>query len=112
MDDKRTKIQAQLDAVRTSYIASLIGKRESIRSNWDQLKSSWMADKYDQIYLIIHGLAGSAETFGFPQITQQARTVVNYFKKLNPQTAPVSMDEIHEINQEMMKLLKLLQQPK
>ena len=112
MDDKRTKIQAQLDAVRTSYIASLINKRESLRSNWDQLKSCWAADVFDQLYLIIHGLAGSAETFGFPQITQQARTVVNYFKKLNPHTAPISHDEINEINQEIMKLLQLLQQPK
>lgn len=109
MDDKHAKIQAQLDAVRISYIASLRDKQEAVYTHWNKLKTGWCAEAFDQLYMVIHGLAGSAETFGFPQITKQARLVVNYFKSLNPHAAPVAADYVTEIDQEVLKLLELLQ---
>jgi len=109
-DDKHAKIQAQLDAIRISYIASLKDKHDAVLGNWESLKSDWGADTYDQLYLVIHGLAGSAETFGFPQITRQARNVVNQFKKLNPHTAPASIETVRDVDLDILKLLDLLRQ--
>ena len=110
MKDKHSKIQAQLDAIRVSYIASLKSKRETIEVNWQKLNDAWMADTYDSLYLVIHGLAGSAETFGFPEITQQARVVVNQFKELNPHRPPASGELVQEINCNIETLMKTLRE--
>jgi len=111
MNDKHAKIQAQLAAVRTAYIASVKDKQQAITTNWDKLKSHWDNDTYDALYIVIHGLAGSAETFGFPQITRQARHVINLFKA-GKQTAQANSLVTAEIDQEINKLLMLLQQTK
>ena len=110
MNDKHSKIQAQLDAIRLSYIESLKTKRETIEVNWASLNNDWVADTYDSLYLVIHGLAGSAETFGFPEITQQARVVVNEFKELNPHHAPKSGDLVHQIDRDIGILMQTLRQ--
>ena len=78
--------------------------------NWAKLNNEWIADTYDSLYLVIHGLAGSAETFGFPEITQQARIVVNQFKQLNPHHPPQSVDMLSEINRDIETLVQTLQE--
>ena len=108
MNDKHSKIQAQLDAIRLSYIESLKSKRETIELNWASLNNEWLADTYDALYLVIHGLAGSAETFGFPQITQQARVVVNQFKELNPHHPPESGNLVAQIDRNIEILMQTL----
>lgn len=110
MNDKHAKIQAQLDAIRVSYIASLKSKRETIEVNWLKLNDEWHADTYDSLYLVIHGLAGSAETFGFPEITQQARVVVNQFKELNPHRPPTNGDLVQEISLNIETLMTTLRE--
>ena len=110
MNDKHSKIQAQLDAIRLSYIESLKSKRETIEVNWSNLNNDWVADTYDSLYLVIHGLAGSAETFGFPEITQQARVVVNQFKELNPHHPPASGDLVQQIDRDIGILMQTLRQ--
>lgn len=110
MDNKHSKIQEKLDAIRISYIASLSQKRESIETSWSNLNNEWIADTYDSLYLVIHGLAGSAETFGFPEITQQARTVVDQFKELNPHHPPVEPAILTEISEQIETLLETLRQ--
>lgn len=77
----QAEIEAQLAEVRRSYIASLETKRDAIVSQWTSLRGQWDDDTYQSLYLIIHSLAGSAETFGLGEITQHARKVVNQFKR-------------------------------
>jgi HPt (histidine-containing phosphotransfer) domain-containing protein len=75
------EIQARLAEVRQSYCESLAAKRDEIVTKWSSLNQQWDNEIYQSLYLIVHNLAGSAETFGLAQITRDARTVVDLFKQ-------------------------------
>jgi|GEM_PF-1920523 chemotaxis protein histidine kinase CheA len=75
------EIEARLAEVRKSYIMSLTEKREAIVTKWATLSAQWNDETYQSLYLIIHSLAGSAETFGLAAITRDARKVVDLFKQ-------------------------------
>lgn len=77
----QSEIQARLKEVRRSYIASLVEKREAVETQWSILTKQWQPDNYQSLYLIIHSLAGSAETFGLSEITIAARRVIDLFKQ-------------------------------
>jgi chemotaxis protein histidine kinase CheA len=74
------EIEARLAEVRMSYLNSLSDKREAIETQWTTLSTQWQPDTYQSLYLIIHSLAGSAETFGLAEITRDARAVIDLFK--------------------------------
>ena len=99
-------IQDKLEKIRLSYVSSLIEKKEAIDTHWQSLKTSWDQEIKNAMYLIIHGIAGSAETFGMPELTQQARTVLDLLKKVKPD----SIDEnlMNKIDNEIGGLLKKL----
>ena len=99
-------IQKKLEQIRLSYIASLAEKKEAIDTHWSTLKTNWDTEIHDAMYLIIHGIAGSAETFGMPELTQQARTILELLKRVNDD----SIDEhlVEKIDDEISKLLNKL----
>lgn len=84
----QAEIEAQLAEVRRSYIASLEQKRDDIVNQWTALCAQWNPDTYQSLYLIIHSLAGSAETFDLAEVTHDARMVVNQFKQHAHQQPP------------------------
>jgi HPt (histidine-containing phosphotransfer) domain-containing protein len=83
-----TDTQAKLELVRLSYLASLQNKRDAIHENWQQLAKSWTPENFDALYIILHGIAGSAETFGLPEVTQEARELVDKLKLLSKSSPP------------------------
>jgi len=73
-------IQQQLAKVRISYIESLTEKKSKLQQLWGTLKTQWLDKVYQELYIIIHGLAGSAGTFDLPDISDRAREIINIFK--------------------------------
>lgn len=100
-------IQEKLEKIRQSYIATLDEKRVAIDKHWCSLTNHWNEDAQDAMYMIIHGIAGSAETFGFPELTQQARIVLNHLKRVDPDQ--LNAQPFHDANSEMLGLLKILE---
>lgn len=100
-------IKEKLEKVRQSYISTLIEKRNAIDTHWSVLKENADEETGSKMYLIIHGIAGSAETFGFPELTKQARSTLDYIKEVN--TANSVMRLTDEINRELEKLIVLLE---
>lgn len=86
MSDKT--IQEKLEVVKKSYAASLKEKSSAIKENWETLCSKWDQDVLHQLHIIVHGLAGSAETFGFVEITTEARGIVDKLKQLDKNRPP------------------------
>ncbi len=100
----QAEIEAQLAEVRRSYIASLEDKRDAIVNQWTSLHQQWSDETYQSLYLIIHSLAGSAETFGLIKVTQDARLVVNQFKQY-AQQQPLHADVITSISASIDQLV-------
>ena len=76
-------IQARLAEIRQSYITSLTSRRDNIIELWAALQAQWHTTECKTLHRLVHSLAGSAETFGFADITQCARTLVDDFRQLD-----------------------------
>jgi HPt (histidine-containing phosphotransfer) domain-containing protein len=89
-----TDIQAQLQAIRASYCASLPEKLARIELLWRQLQQD-QSNKviYEEFYRLLHSIAGSAETFGLPELTRAARSIVQQLKHTNDITALTAVSE-------------------
>jgi HPt (histidine-containing phosphotransfer) domain-containing protein len=112
----QTEIEARLAEVRRSYIASLQAKRDSIELQWSTLLAQWDSDTFQSLYLIVHSLAGSAETFGLTTITQDARKVVEQLKRhdrqypLDAQCLPTLTADLQQLIHSMTAVLEKLDQ--
>ncbi|MEJ2360305.1 MAG: Hpt domain-containing protein [Gammaproteobacteria bacterium] len=87
MKFSQEEIEARLNAIRQDYLCSLQEKRDAIMANRAALQRNWDNDVYHALYLIVHSLAGSAETFGLVELTRTARSLVNAFKQYGDEHA-------------------------
>lgn len=67
------KLQQQLDAIRAQYTDILPERLANINSKWHQLLTAWTPSAAQELTNMCHSLAGSATTFGFPEITRLSR---------------------------------------
>jgi HPt (histidine-containing phosphotransfer) domain-containing protein len=104
MNDKLKDIEEKFAAIKASYTADLENKLTSIEEYWHKLSNQgWDSENAKSLHHIIHGLAGSAETFGFPQITKLARHADITFKRINARH-PDKM-EIAELAKDLNSLI-------
>ena len=82
---KSSDIKAKLEAVRLSYIDSLSEKHVQLKILCSNLNNEWKQKDYDALYLILHSFAGSAETFGFSNLSKISRAIVDSFKTAKKQ---------------------------
>ena len=102
-------INAQLANVRTSYIESLADKKLAMLEHWNVLKVDWNEQSYQDLYIIIHSLAGSAGTFDLPDITEYAKDIVNLFKECNPEQNTLTDKLIKETQIKIERLIQSME---
>lgn len=72
-DSAMTKVDSRLDALQARYLASLAGKRADIEQAWQALRADCSDTASQETLLkLVHRLAGSAESYGFPEIGRSA----------------------------------------
>lgn len=86
-------IQEQFDSLRRSYAARLQEKFAFAEEAWATLKTSWDAATFADLHRVIHGLAGSGATFGFPAVSTAARAMDNYLKLIQGSTTQPGAEE-------------------
>ena len=75
------KIKEQLQAVRASYAARLPNKLDEIDRQWKMLNGAdWDAGVAEVLQRLVHGLAGSGSTFGFPLLGEVSRSMEQLLK--------------------------------
>ncbi len=63
-----------LDELHRQYHDSLASKREDLRKAWDPLcDEAATAAQVAHLHLLLHRLAGSAGTYGYPELAQRAK---------------------------------------
>lgn len=105
-------IEKKLDKVRESYILSLAEKRVSIQTLWQKLLTDWQTPVFNELYIVIHSMAGSAGTFNLEKITQCARIVVELFKENKSNEIKPDDALLQTIDSELDKLLIIIAQTK
>ncbi len=74
MSDLREEFEKKLGEARAKYVNSLPGKISEIVLIWNQLnRNEWRTEVVAKMQNLAHNLAGSGRTFGFPQLSAQAR---------------------------------------
>jgi len=106
-------MEARLAEIRRSYLDSLCEKREAIYSCWRELSQQWNTETYRKLFMIVHSLAGSAETFGFAEVSATARVLMEQLRPLadgdvsiQPSLAMAKMQADYE---QLLASLKLTQ---
>ncbi len=80
---------ARLALLRQEYAQMLPDKLCELRVLWDGLSTGeWSAEQLGQFIRLAHSLAGSAGTYGFPQVGARARALELAAKSLPTDTMP------------------------
>lgn len=103
----KDNFEEKLAEIRRSYITTMAPKREEIEEYWEALTDKWDNETQKKLYMIIHGIAGSAETFGFPELTRQARAVIDHLKQQDPSMPDEQF--VVKLQPEVSALLKMLE---
>jgi diguanylate cyclase (GGDEF)-like protein len=75
MTDKRLDKHAKLKRLQVRYIAELPDKVSVLQTAWNQLQADKDQDVARELCRQVHNLAGSAGTFGFSTLSEQARSL-------------------------------------
>jgi diguanylate cyclase (GGDEF)-like protein len=76
-------LQAELKALRETYIAQLPRKFEQLEECWNSLRENPSdLNQLKNLHLLVHRLTGSGATYGFSALSEEARTLELYLKPL------------------------------
>jgi HPt (histidine-containing phosphotransfer) domain-containing protein len=98
-----TNIEDKLSAIHTSYENKLQLKIHEIQSLWDNLMMNWNTEELTKCHSLVHTLHGSAGTFGFNEVSTQARKLEIILKEILDQDA-ASLKQIEMIQQLLVDL--------
>jgi diguanylate cyclase (GGDEF)-like protein len=86
-DGMQTDTLSELDSLALDYAKELPAKIREIEKGWKEIsEGEWSSAARDKICLMAHKLAGSGETFGFPDISSSAHLLEQLLKKVDVMT--------------------------
>lgn len=100
-------IQAKLQALRASYHAQLPARVAEIETVWQTLQGQPQASGLKELHRKVHSMAGSAGTFGMPDLGKAARHVEERLKAVLEAQARFCGDDEHAISSGIAKLRRL-----
>jgi len=113
MDTQELTLEEKLKALRDTYGAQLPSKLAEVTEFWAHLcEQSWDWTITENLHRSVHTLAGSAPTFGFTDVGQNARKVEHVLKEwIANQTSPTE-SERHTISALITTLTNVTTIPK
>ena len=112
MNNTTDDTQEMLRLLRENYAARLPEKLKQIKEYWQTLEQSgWETETAQKLHALVHKLAGSGASYGFPEVSQTARDLEVYLEEiLENQTSPTSnwqteikqmLDELYQATSEI-----------
>ena len=94
MDNQKPTLEERLSVLREAYRQQVPAKLNEISALWSSLNTGdWDWDIAHKIHLRTHTLAGSAPTFGFVKLGQNARRIEHLCKQWIDNNKAPSEDE-------------------
>jgi HPt (histidine-containing phosphotransfer) domain-containing protein len=75
VSERKPDIHAQLRALQQDYAVRLPAKAAEISTRFAALRDQWSADDAAELRRLVHNLAGSGASYGFPEVSAGARQV-------------------------------------
>jgi chemotaxis protein histidine kinase CheA len=83
--------EAEFQALCLEYAEKLPARLQVIEEVWQELRrGSGATDGLEHFFRLLHSLAGSGTTFGFPALSQMARQLCNLLKPALESGAPLT----------------------
>jgi diguanylate cyclase (GGDEF)-like protein len=83
MGDDFSEFQKKLQELWEVYSAQLPRKLEEIERRWKALQAgNWSSSELQEFHRLVHGIAGSAGTFGYTQLGEKARLLEQAIKPM------------------------------
>ncbi len=95
---------AEFDALCADYAARLPTRIAQIEQAWQELRSDWKPEKAKSFYTMIHKLAGTGATFGFPGLTEVGRAMEDGLRPLLDAGAQPTDAELAPVSASLAKL--------
>lgn len=77
-----SNVQKKLDALCKFYTKNLPNKIQDLENLWKKQQQHWDLIEFQDFYREVHGLCGSAGTYGYPELSTAARTMEVFLKTL------------------------------
>lgn len=96
MSEDQTDIHLRLRALQLDYAARLPDKALEISSRFATLRSNWSPDEAMELRRLVHNLAGSGASYGFPEVSVGARKAEHALDAAlaAPPTTPAEFDVV------------------
>jgi HPt (histidine-containing phosphotransfer) domain-containing protein len=75
VNERKADLHAQLQALQQDYAARLPGKAAEISTRYAALRDRWNPVDATELRRLVHNLAGSGASYGFPEVSGGARQV-------------------------------------
>ncbi len=104
-----SKLNSRLEELRKQYEKTLPQKLEKIEQGWSKLcQINWSEALLDKLTALAHQLAGSGKTFGFPQVSIEARELETLLGNLQAKSLPPNSQEKAQISAKVAELVGAL----
>ena len=98
-------LTAKLKALNDAYAAQLPEKFVQLEQAWNQLPiDEWHEEGFQSLHHMLHSLTGSGKTFGFPALSDVARSLEAELKRLAQARAVLNEDQRKYIDGAMAEL--------
>ena len=101
------EFQERLCLLATTFIEELPDKINEIEGLWSKLLGEWESGMLQEIHRAVNNLAGSSKTFGFSELSIEARVLEQIFKNLLLQQVSADAFQANRISQQILELKKI-----
>lgn len=107
--EAQEKLLANVKKMQEKFGSNLGSRLDTISEHWEQAKAEPESEsKQLDLYRQVHSLAGSAGTFGFPQVGDAARHLLNAIKLWQEKNGKSDEIEILEIEKRLEEMSSLI----
>lgn len=114
-DSSQDALNIRLTDIQASYIEKLPEKLDQIERLWNKLRYfNWSPDALKILHTIVHTMAGSGKTFGFPKISEYAKHIaeqLHIYISNNEIPNTAHQNEISRIIEQLIKTSERHDQP-
>ncbi|MEK7303113.1 MAG: response regulator, partial [Pseudomonadota bacterium] len=81
-NEAQKEFQEKMRLLTASFTEELPNKISEIETLWSKLQAEWDMEALQKLHRSVHNLVGTGKTFGFPELSVEARTLEQILKNL------------------------------
>jgi CheY-like chemotaxis protein len=111
-NSKEAALKEKFKSLKEQYKKNLAQKKHSLKKTWAAILANDNVDSnLKELYLILHNLSGTGNTFGFNQVTEHARLLEYIVKTFQSDNFALNTEQIDQLSILINNLFDVLDNP-